>query len=255
MNIKKIALFCVFLGVFMSFSTARTANAMSFQDQIDALMAQIKALQEQLKTTGLSDPTEQPTSSTEIENVVWCHDFNESLRYGDYGTDIEALHTALEKEGFNIDISEKKGVASFERTTASAVVGFQEKYIHDILAPYGLKRGTGFVGKTTRAKLNAIYGCDGITSGEKPKITIVSPNGGEKWKIDNTYEVKFSCIKEISKVYMELYDYNFNLAGKKQLVEGPSEISCIPGIVNTYNWKIRAVILDPGNYFKIKIRT
>ena len=246
MNIKRIVLTIVFWGVFISPFLINVPQVKALTTEeilvlIKALQEQIAQLQKQLEDTG--------------EEVVWCYNFKNNLKYQDYGADIEALHTALEKEGFNIDISEKKGVASFERTTASAVVGFQEKYITDILAPYGLKRGTGFVGKTTRMKLNRLYGCDGVISGEKPEITIISPNGGEAWIIDNTYEVKFSCIKEISKVYMELYDYNYNSAGKKQMVEGPSEISCIPGITNTYNWKIRAVILDPGSYFKIKIRT
>jgi len=247
MNIKRIALIIVFWGFFVSpfLVSVPQVEALTTEEilaQIKALQEQIAQLQKQLGGTGGEG------------ELVWCYDFEVNLRYGDTGNDVKALQIALEKEGFR-DAKKDYDTGVFGIYTSSAVVGFQEKYIHDILAPYGLKRGTGFVGRTTRAKLNAIYSCDGITSGEKPEITIVSPNGGEKWAIDNTYEVKFSCIKEISEVYMELYDYNYNSVGKKQLVEGPSEISCIPGIVNTYSWKIRAVILDPGNYFKIKIRT
>ncbi|MEK9134990.1 MAG: hypothetical protein AAB451_01695 [Patescibacteria group bacterium] len=47
--------------------------------------------------------------------------------------------------------------------TASEVVDFQLKYKSEILTPFGLKNGTGFVGKSTRAKLNKLYGCEGGT--------------------------------------------------------------------------------------------
>jgi hypothetical protein len=36
------------------------------------------------------------------------------------------------------------------------VIKFQEKYKKEILSPWGLEKGTGFVGRTTREKLNQI---------------------------------------------------------------------------------------------------
>jgi len=112
------------------------------QDLITQLMAQIKNLQSQQSTT---------------QN--WCHTFNTNLGI-DHVADNElgALWTALSKEGFNVQ------AGKFDETTASAVTGFQEKYASEILAPYGLKHGTGFVGVSTRKKLNSLYRC--ITQSE-----------------------------------------------------------------------------------------
>jgi len=40
--------------------------------------------------------------------------------------------------------------------SSAAVIRFQEKYASEILAPWELTKGTGFVGKMTRAKINQL---------------------------------------------------------------------------------------------------
>jgi len=114
----------------------------------------------------------------------WCHDFEQNLKFGDQGEEVMWLQNALQEEGFTIFTNEKQN-AQFGYSTASAVVGFQEKYASEILLPLELEHGTGYVGPKTRAKLNALYGCP------QPSITVISPNGGEEWEIGKTYEIKW----------------------------------------------------------------
>lgn len=81
--------------------------------------------------------------------------FEVNLRYGDRGDEVIKLQKALIKEGL---LAEGLNTGWFGPLTKAAVIKFQEKYAADILAPWGLTEGTGFVGKTTRAKLNELYG-------------------------------------------------------------------------------------------------
>jgi hypothetical protein len=152
---KKIVFIVSFVavcGLFFNFSvpTANAITADEIRAQIAELMAQISELQKQLiEANG---------------GAQWCHDFNRNLKYGNAGAEVRALQIALDKQEF-APIPHKQGdknYGNFEEYTASAVVGFQQKYKQDILVPWGLEYGTGYVGSTTREKLNELYGCGTI---------------------------------------------------------------------------------------------
>ncbi len=83
-----------------------------------------------------------------------CTELKANLRVGDRGERVRVLHQMLVQAGYGPFANEE-----FDEQTAAAVVGFQEQYRADVLAPYSLVRGTGYVGVSTRAKLNALFGC------------------------------------------------------------------------------------------------
>ncbi len=172
---KKALFVVLFTTAFMLAPLAHADERADLQAQIDAIMVQIKQLQAQLNATqgGSTSSAFTPTSSSSgggggggLNATSFCYNWKKPLRVGDSGADVGYLQTALQELGFSIADSEqpqKDGQtiadSSFGESTASAVVEFQEKYASDILTPNGLSHGTGFVGASTRAKLNSLYGC------------------------------------------------------------------------------------------------
>lgn len=152
---KRIIFFLVFVISFASFApSVEAATVAEIQALIQKLQQQIADLQKQL-----TQIQETPAS--------WCHTFNVNLGIGSQGPDVLALKEALAKEGI---LTDAEFSDEFDEQTASLVVEFQEKYKEEILSSVKLKRGNGFVGKLTRAKLNKLYGCALPSTENKPPV-------------------------------------------------------------------------------------
>ncbi len=243
---KKIVFVISFLAVFgllFNFGLPKSRAIISVTE-LQVLIQQIQQLQWQLQRL------QQQLAEIRGEEKVWCHDFKVNLRYGDRFGDVGYLQAALEKEGFTISEDEKMR-NYFGDFTASAVVGFQQKYKEDILTPWGLKYGTGFVGPTTRAKLNELYGCKAppVT---KPYIKILSPNGGETWEIGKSYDITWSS-KGIDKVTIFLADFR-----EESPVTWHRISPDLSATLGKYSWKVADCYdsicnFTPGEKYKIKI--
>lgn len=150
MNYKNIVLGAAFLAVvgFAFVATAPVVKAADNSALIQQLMAQIASLQAQLAQLQAQQGTTQS----------WCHTFNVNLGVGVSGSDFDALITVLDKENIS-EFNSANRPTQYDEVTAGAVSALQQKYFSEILAPNGLKYPTGYVGRSTRAKLNSLYGC------------------------------------------------------------------------------------------------
>lgn len=89
------------------------------------------------------------------------HQFHADLTVGSVGPDVLALQQCLQFLGYFPDVVNGQRfvpTGEFHGLTKNAVLKFQAAYAAEVLTPYGLKTGTGYVGQSTRACLNKLFG-------------------------------------------------------------------------------------------------
>ena len=156
MNSKKLIAGVVALAMAAAIvpSAGQAATAEELAAQIAQLQTQLASLMGQLgDTTGTVSST-APAACAGIS-------FTRNLTLGSQGADVQCLQSILNQDPTTQVAA--TGVGSigsetqyFGGLTKTAVVAFQNKYATEVLAPVGLTAGTGFVGASTRAKLNAM---------------------------------------------------------------------------------------------------
>ncbi len=144
----------------------QAATAEELAAQIAALQSQLAGLMGQLG--GDTTATAGTVSATAPAACAGIS-FTRNLTLGSQGTDVKCLQTMLNQDPTTAVAVTGVGSAGnetmyFGGLTKAAVVAFQNKYAAEILAPVGLTAGTGFVGASTRAKLNAML-AGGTTTG------------------------------------------------------------------------------------------
>lgn len=88
-----------------------------------------------------------------------CTTYITSYMHVGWNNDAEEVRKLQTFLGKNLGI-ELTVTGVFDEATLSAVNKFQEKYTDEILTPWGITKGTGYVYKTTVAKINALQ-CQG----------------------------------------------------------------------------------------------
>lgn len=133
---------------------AQGQTTTALQTQINEIARQIAQLQIQLQAM-------QTGGQTNISGIPAGFSFDKNLSLGSRGDDVRYLQIVLNSDPATQLTASGAGSKGNETTffgplTKTAVIKFQEKYAAEILAPFSLNKGTGFVGAATRAKLNKI---------------------------------------------------------------------------------------------------
>ncbi len=123
--------------------------------------------------------------------VAEAYSFTYSLRSGDRSSAVLELQKLLNKDQATRIAASGAGSSGqetdyFGALTRLAVIRFQEKYAAEILYPFGLSVGTGFVGQKTLQKLNVLAIAANPASTPAPSTSTVRPTGPAYSKVNNS---------------------------------------------------------------------
>jgi len=171
---KIVSIVTTFTFLFGMAMPAAALTADELQTQITALMAQLATLQTQLSIL-------QGDTGTTIAGCT-ITSFDRALKVGMTGDDVKCLQIVLNSDSATLLASSGVGSSGSETTyfgplTKAGVIKFQEKYASEVLASWGLTSGTGFVGSTTRTKLNSILST-GVTDVTDGVSDVTPPSSG-----------------------------------------------------------------------------
>ena len=122
------------------------------EELIKQLLAQIAALQIEIAKV------KARLDAIQHKNNFSCQIIVSNLSVGVVNdAEIKCLQEFLKAQGTDI-YPEGLVTGYFGSLTKAAVIRFQEKYVSDVLAPWGLTKGTGRVAQTTRNKINELLG-------------------------------------------------------------------------------------------------
>jgi len=143
-------------------ATPGSGNTGNTQNLQSILLAQIENLKKQIAELQAVLAVRLGQSVTPLKPVApaggyYCKAITADLYFGvENYSQVFCLQQLLKAQGTSIY---PQGAVSgrFSYDTQSAVIRFQEKYSSAILTPLGLRKGTGYVGQSTRNKLNSLF--------------------------------------------------------------------------------------------------
>lgn len=133
------------------FSWTASIERSNEDELIKQLLTQIEALKKEIARVQA-----QIQAILEQKGQSFCSQLNSNLYFGlTNNQEVRCLQQFLKLQGLEI-YPEGLVTGNFLSLTKNAVIRFQEKYFSAILTPLGLTNGTGFVGPSTRAKINQL---------------------------------------------------------------------------------------------------
>ncbi len=206
-HLKKI------LGIVSALSLLLTFSVSATED----IRRDLEGLENTLSTIMLT------VGGISVPGIPLTFKFTENLKQGSRSVAVKYLQMILNSDLQTQVATSGPGSSNnetefFGPATTSAVARFQQKYAQVILHPAGLIQGTGFVGQSTRAKLNEMVGGtispeDSLAKAireiqealkdilkrveqlegkdEVKSLRIITPKENEKWEVGEKYEIRW----------------------------------------------------------------
>lgn len=109
-----------------------------------------------------------PANCQTVTNSANCYQFGRNLSVGSSGSDVMQLQKSLNSMGFTIAStgagSPGNETSYFGVMTKGALAKWQEAHTAEVLAPWGLTKGTGYLGTESRKFMNS-NGCSSNNNG------------------------------------------------------------------------------------------
>jgi len=237
MNLKKIfaGVTTVTCSVMMIGGAAIPAFALTVEEleaQIAELQAQLQLYMSQLDDLEGDDDV---TTGSSYDGIPDGFTFENALYYGMNNTEVQYLQIILKSEIGAPTYPDTVGATGFfGGITKASVIEFQEKYADDILATYGLTSGTGYVGTTTRAKLNELLQAqppvpddDDDTADDDDDDDTADDDDDDDDTDDGDYSVELSDDNPSATTLMDESAYNEMLTFEATADDGDWDISSI----------------------------
>ena len=246
---KKIIAFglaCLF-AVSVATPFAGAITDAEYQALVDQL-AQLTALY-----NGLLAQTSVPT--TTMTGLCLSSD----LSLGMSSSEVQALQQGLNQDPATQVAVSGAGAPGYETSyfgalTKAAVIKFQDKYASEVLTSWGLTKGTGYAGSTTRAKFNSLY-CTPVTPttttlpGETTTTTVAGATEGNLAITQNPLPGSSTVILYGGNVQKEVSAYKIKATNSDVRVK---RVVLQFGLTNNFPWRdISAIsIWDGGTLLK-----
>ncbi len=175
------------LFIITPFDFVLSQTASNIQSQINELLTTVKSLQTQLKIM------QRGAGKTTTTKYI----FTTNIRLGDKNAEVLQLQKVLNSNPDTTIAKTGSGSAGsetnyFGKLTKTAVIKFQNKYASEILTTVGLSSGTGYVGPSTRVKLNKM---NSINTAVKTQINKTTKKTRKQPTVVNTKQKQSSLQK------------------------------------------------------------
>lgn len=141
-----------------------------------------------------------------------CFQFTQNLKLGSTGAQVLQLQKSLNSLGFTVSASGAGSAGNetsyFGNATKNAVIKFQEAHVAEVLAPFGLTKGTGNFYSATRAYINANCGSGGSTT--NPTNPTTPSTGGVAVSLSS---VQPNNVLVAGQAHAKLADFTFSGTG------------------------------------------